>query len=142
MAYATIADLIQRYGEDELIQRSDRRAGRIRDDVVINQALADASAEIDSYLASRYSLPLSGVPDVLVRLCCDVARYRLWADKVTEIVRTRYEDAVRQLKDIARGQATLGIAPEHTPLPPSVGVLGRSARRVFGNGVGNLLAGR
>ncbi|MBF0096277.1 MAG: DUF1320 domain-containing protein [Magnetococcales bacterium] len=132
--YATVTDMIQRFGEKEMIQRSDRQMGRVLDAAVINQALADASAEIDSYLATRYALPLAERSDVLARICCDIARYQLWAGDTVEAVRTRYEDAVRLLKDIGRGVAALGIAPAHQPAPIASGVSAWSAPRQFGVG--------
>jgi predicted phage terminase large subunit-like protein len=46
--------------------------------VRVDQALADAAAEIDSYLAARFAVPVAPVPGVLIRLACDIAIYRLF----------------------------------------------------------------
>jgi phage gp36-like protein len=109
MPYATQADLEARFGADELTQLTDRVGAGVPDAAIVARALADADAEIDGYLASRYALPLATVPPVLVRIACDIARYRLWEDRASEEVRRRYEDARRMLESIARGQVSLGL---------------------------------
>jgi len=109
MAYATLADLVSRHGEDELAQLTDRVGAGVPDATIVERALTDADAEIDGYLASRYAMPLAIVPPVLARIACDIARYRLWADRASEEVRRRYEDARRVLESIARGQVSLGL---------------------------------
>ena len=104
MTYATQADLIDRFGETELAQRTNRVDGLTIDTVVLARALADADAEIDSYLAVRYTLPLASTPVLLVRMAGDIARYRLYDDGVPDTVRQRYEDAVSLLKRMASGE--------------------------------------
>lgn len=107
MTYATLPEMVTRFGEPELVQRTDRVDGVAIDTVVLGNALADADAEIDSYLAGRYTLPLASTPVVLVRLAADIARYRLYDDGVPETVRQRYEDAVSLLKRFASGDVQL-----------------------------------
>lgn len=114
MAYASVADLIARYGEEELIQRTDRVGAGVVDAAVAGQALDDAAAEMDGYLASRYRLPLPTAPAMLARVNCAIARYRLWEDLASERVRQDYEDAVRFLTAIARGTVSLGL-PDTLP---------------------------
>lgn len=107
MTYASQADLVDRFGEPELAQRTDRVNGTVIDTVVLARALADADAEIDSYLATRYTLPLASTPVVITRLACDMTRYRLYDDGVPETVRVRYQDAVSLLKRLASGEVQL-----------------------------------
>ncbi len=109
MSYATQADLEERYGTDELTQLTDRTGAGGPDAAIVARALADADAEIDGYLASRYSLPLDTIPPMLARIACDIARYRLWEDRASEEVRRRYEDARRLLESIAAGRVSLGL---------------------------------
>jgi len=116
MPYATQADLEARFGVDELIQLTDRAGTGVPDAAIVARALSDAAAEIDSYLASRYALPLSPVPAVLARIACDIARYRLWEDRASDEVRRRYEDARRLLESIAKGTVSLGL-PEENAAP-------------------------
>lgn len=133
MTYATQSDLVERFGFDELAQRTNREDGLTIDTVVLGRALLDADAEIDGYLATRYTLPLVSTPTVLVRLAADLARYQLCADKVPDSVRQRYVDAVVVLKRLASGEVQLaGI----TAIPAAGGsgnaVAARTPARVFG----------
>jgi phage gp36-like protein len=114
MAYATVADLVARYGEEEIKQRTDRLGAGAIDAAVAQQALDDAAAEIDSYLASRYTLPLPTAPAILSRLNCTIARYRLWEDLASDRVRQDYDDAMRFLTALARGTVSLGL-PDTLP---------------------------
>jgi len=117
MAYATESDLIERYGAAELLAVADRDGNGSADSGMMERALDDASAEIDVYLAGRYALPLAHVPTVLVRIACDIARYRLWADRASDEVRRRYEDALRLLERIASGEVVLMQPGPDAPLP-------------------------
>lgn len=115
MPYATPADLDTRFGAAELLQLADRDGDGIADAGVIAGALAEADAEIDAYLAVKYPLPLATVPPILVRLACDIARYRLWADRASEEVRKRYEDARHILGLLAAGRVSLGVPEAAAP---------------------------
>lgn len=109
MTYATQQDLIDRFAQTELIQITDRANIGVIDATVLGQALADADAEIESYLVGRYALPLASVPPILTRIACDIARYHLYDDRVTEQVRLRYEDVRKLLDSIATGKVQLGL---------------------------------
>jgi phage gp36-like protein len=115
MAYATLSDLETRYGSDPIWQLADRDDDGTLDAGVVESALADATHEINGYLAVRNSLPLATVPEMLVRLCADIARYRLWGDRATENIRQGYEDARDALRQLASGAAKLLIAEEPAP---------------------------
>lgn len=118
MSYCTQANFEDRFGEQELIQLTDRAIPPLGvvDTTVLAGALADADAEIDAYLSGRYSLPLDPVPSVLIRIAADIARYRLYDDRATEEVRNRYTDALKFLMSIAKGEIALGANP-----PPAAG---------------------
>lgn len=130
MTYATVTDLIDRYGEQELIQLTDRNGAGPYDATVVARALADADSEIDGYLAARYTLPLATTPAAITRVACDLARYRLFGDHMTEVVRTRYEDAVRLLQGVAKGSVTLGLPATTQPAVES-GAEIQSGGRIF-----------
>lgn len=108
MSYATQQNLVDRFGELELIQLTNREGGETIDADVVSEALADADELVDSYIANRASLPLADVPPRLVRVAGDIARYFLYADAPTEQVRTAYKDALAWLREVAQGRATLG----------------------------------
>ena len=112
MSYATQQDLIDRFGEAELIELTDRAdpATGVIDATVVAGALNDADELINSYISKRYDLPLSPIPARLVRLASEIARYFLYEDAVTERVKQAYDDAVAFLKDLATGKAALDAA--------------------------------
>lgn len=110
--YASVDDFVQRVGEKQTIDLTDRDFLNEVNEEVLNQALVDSSSQIDGYLVSHYQLPLAKVPANLVRICCDLARYRLCGMSdvtITDDVRERYEDAVAELKLLAKGITALGI---------------------------------
>ena len=118
-AYATQQNIIDTYGNDVLVVAADRDGDGNADAGVVDEALNQATAEMDSYIAVKYELPLPSVPAVLVPQCVDIALYRLSLDAnaMTEEIRQRYEDAVAWLKAIAAGKASLGLPDA----PPSSG---------------------
>ncbi len=112
--YCTTQDLIDRFGQDELIRLTAEADsfGEFPDQinqVQVDRALSDAGATIDSYLAARYPLPLSQVPPVLNRYACDLSRYFLHDRNPLEEVTNRYKDAIRYLEKVAAGSISLGI---------------------------------
>ena len=115
MAYAALETLIKQYGLDAVLLVADRDQDGDIDADVVEKALADATAEIDTYVGAKHRLPLPSVPPVLERLCCDIALYRMSAEggNATEEKRKRYEDAVSLLNRIADGRVSLGM-----PTPP------------------------
>lgn len=131
MTYATQQDLIDRFGTQELARLTDPAAGATINTTLVDRALADADAEIDTRLAQRYTAPLSPVPTVVVRLAADIARYFLWGERVTEQVRTRYKDATSLLDRIGAGHAKLAGAELLTPAPDAVAVSVLAPARQF-----------
>jgi phage gp36-like protein len=107
-AYATQADIATLYGANALVVADHNRDG-IVDSAAVTRALTSASDEIDTYLAARYTLPLTEVPGFLKTLAVDIALYRLAlsADVLSDEHRKRYEDALGHLKRIAKGEAAL-----------------------------------
>jgi len=124
MSYATPNDLIARYPNRDLVQLSNEDPAQTAvNEAVLQQALNDASAEIDGYLEGRFALPLGDPPAVLARIACDIAIYRLQSLRPLHDLadaRTRYEDAAELLVRVARGELTLGLATDNVE-PPQAG---------------------
>ena len=120
MSYAVAQDLIDHSSAIELAQLTDKVNGLVIDSALVDKALADVDAEIDGYLAGKYDLPLPIVPDLLKRIACDLARYRLHADGAPPHVRQAFEDRRRDLEALASGKRSLG-------LPATVAVTGSAA---------------
>lgn len=121
MTYATQANMITRFGEEEVIALTDRANLGAVDEAVLAGALVEADAEIDPYLAPRHKLPLASVPKILTGFACDIARYRLCGAGVTETeeIRNRYKDAVKFLEAVAAGRIGLGRDAANNVAPPA-----------------------
>ena len=128
MPYATLDDLVARFGAEEIEQLTDREGRREIEGVPVDAALADADALIESYLASRYAVPVSPVPVLVRRLACDVARFFLHGNAATEAVRTAYADAVKMLEGLAAGSPVL---PGATPAPTGANPAADTGRVVY-----------
>ncbi len=108
----TLDDLIDRFGEMELATLSDRENRTTIDEQVINRAINDAVAEVNSYLSAT-PMMVGGVyqgqvPKALTVKACDIARYYLYDDGVTEIVKERYHGAIDYLKLVVKNPSMLG----------------------------------
>ncbi|MCX7204745.1 MAG: DUF1320 family protein [Proteobacteria bacterium] len=136
--YASQADMLDRFGEREVISLTDRSYSGVIDATVLNRAIVNASTEIDAYLASRYTIPLQPVPSLLVGITCDITRYRLCGAGVatTDEIRDRYQDAIKLLKEVNKGLLTLGGMPNGGGIAPvsSNTIQIVSAGTVFGRG--------
>ena len=123
MAYHEQADLVPRViSSVEFVQLvQDDGADEVSEDgVALYEAeRADADALIDSYLGTRYELPLAEVPALVRRLSVRLTRYNLYARRypegVPEGIRTDFGDAMKLLDRIASGDVTLGIQPAASP---------------------------
>lgn len=111
MAYCTQSDLLEQISSDELIQLTDDADAGAIDTDVIDRAIADADAEINSYCGTKYDVPFTTVPVMVRKLSVDITVYNLYARRrgAPEDRKDRYDDAIRFLKDIARGIGTLGV---------------------------------
>ena len=76
-------------------------------------ALEGASGTADGYLRAKFKLPLTAVTTDLTRAVCQVAAYDLLSvrgfnpEQGSDInVRSRYEDAIRWLEQVAKGTVT------------------------------------
>ncbi|RLL31755.1 DUF1320 domain-containing protein [Acinetobacter cumulans] len=141
--YATRNDLEARFGEGELQQLEAMQTA----DNSIEEALQDASEEIDSYIAVRYVLPIPNTPSTLKRIACNIARYRLYFQQPTEEIENRYKAEIDFLKRVADGKATLNILnpqnevteekPARSPTTLPIGSTYRGG--VFGDDVLNMM---
>lgn len=161
MSYASAADLLERFGAEEIAQRADRSIPRLVTGAMlataaaggdlsgytapeqaaslaalslVNGALADADSEIDGYVATRYRVPLDPVPSVIRRLACDLARHHLYDDQATEVIQKRRDAAVAVLRDLAAGKVSLGTTAGGATAQPARGGLVEmvAPARVFG----------
>lgn len=107
--YATKSDLVVRFGGE-----LEQLLMMLPSVTAVEDAIQDATEEINGHIGGRYSLPLPNVPSNLKRMACDIARYRLYFQQPTEEVRKRYEDAISFLKRVAENKAHLQIQSEES----------------------------
>ena len=123
--------MIDRFGEQELIELTDRANTGAINATVLTQALIDADAEINAYLASRYTLPLASVPPTLAKCAAEIARYQLYDTRASEQVKARYDDAIKFFKLLASGSVSLGLDPVNQPVADVGSVQVKAGTRVF-----------
>ena len=114
MAYASVDDMIQRFGEREMVQLStpagQDMAGVVSD--VVCRALDDASAHADSYLRMKYRTPLDVPPPEVTLHVCHLARYFLAAGNdrtASEDMKYRRDEANAWLREIRDGKVKLDL---------------------------------
>jgi phage gp36-like protein len=124
-AYATKDDVIARY-EQEVVDRIcwDKTSDSADYDR-LDRALEDASAETDSYVSTRFPVPVNPTPLILRNINIDLGLYScaLTADKLFAELERRADNWRKHLVLIARGQAGLGVREDQSPtdLAPAEG---------------------
>ncbi|MEY2862838.1 MAG: hypothetical protein RLY58_545 [Pseudomonadota bacterium] len=113
--YATLERMVARFGEHEIIALTDSQppyTGQINTEKLA-PALDMANSEVDGYLMSRYSVPVSAAPAFLLGLACDLARYHaaVGLSRQTERDEVRYKAAIKSLENIAAGKLSIGVTP-------------------------------
>ncbi len=104
---------------------------------IIDAAIGDADAEIDGYLAKRYTLPLSPAPKVVNKFSKDIAVYNLFSrigidessDQKTYL--NRYNSAIKFLTLVAEGKVSLGAESDDPAAAAATGFSVTSNPRLF-----------
>ena len=102
----TKKDMVERFGEAELAMLTDHKNRTVIDDTVLDLAMNDASVEAQSYLKGA-GIIIVNPQKALILKVCDIARYYLYENAMTEIVRERYNNAVAWLKAVQKNPAML-----------------------------------
>lgn len=110
--YNTKDDILGELSEETLIQLTDDDNLGVVDDVKVAQALTASAAMIDGYCGKLYQVPFAVCPDFIKALDLDITVYNLFSrrENVPENRKTRRDNAVKNLEQIAKGLVTLGIA--------------------------------
>lgn len=126
--YGSVATLLEHFGRDELLQLAPARGDdpeqeEALDESLLLRALRRASREADSYLATRYKVPLTPAtgedgaplwPEPLTGFVADMAHYHLCGGNARddEGIMRRYQEALDWLKAVAKGLADLPPPPD------------------------------
>lgn len=110
--YCTADEMIELFGLSEMIQISnlDTPAAQFPDEDRINMAIKQASADIDRYLTSQLTYPITSemTLHILNGICLDITRYNLESrGEVRPDVKVRYDAAIAWLTQVAKGEINL-----------------------------------
>jgi phage gp36-like protein len=115
MAYCDSYDILQVLPEVEIIQLTDDSNTAINYDV-LNAAISFADTTINSYLRSRYTLPLSEIPELIKVFAIDLTIYRLHSRRMIrempESILNSYKTVITELGKIQKGIVSLGLESE------------------------------
>lgn len=119
--FATVEAMKSKFGEKELIELTDNEAP-YQDEInldKLNAALSEANSEIEGYLAARYALPLQLVPPFLESIACHMTRFHAMTGAMSDNdpIKTRYDNAIKTLKEISKGLIALGGTPTGEAAP-------------------------
>lgn len=159
MSYATPADLLERYEADLVAQRAAPEGLRVTGDMLnaavyendtstyspeevaaieaaierMQNALADATEFVNGFVSDRYSVPLSPLPQMIVRITCSIARFYLWGDEAVKdsVMERDYKQAEKTLQSIRSGQITIGSNAAPAPAADSQGGEVFGPERIF-----------
>lgn len=131
MTYASAQDMSDRFGDASLILLTDRVNGAAIDTQVLAKALADADAQINSYISTRYTIPVTPTPAALIPVACNLAYYSLYPTGAPEAVKTNRDEAIALLRDVSTGRAGLGLGGPAATTSPSAGIQVATGDRVM-----------
>lgn len=137
MTIATLPYLVDRFGSRLLLQLADRdNTGQI-DEGVVEAALQEADGEIVGLLNGVVAIDAANPPIVLKAKAADIALYKLYSTSAPEDVRTRYEDALKFLRAVAKKEASLdgGAAAPTVTTQPLQAAASETPPRLFKRGL-------
>ena len=110
MPYASVTQLKAVIPDADLALLTDFADAATPSDARLEQALDDATSEINTYIAKAVTLPLADPPHILTVICRDLAMHRLYVNlgHDTEVFANLRRDAISTLKSIARGETSIG----------------------------------
>jgi phage gp36-like protein len=117
VAYCTLEDMEKALPSQAVTQLTDDEGDGTRVQERVDEAIAKADGEIDTYLGGRYAVPLSSVPEIVRSCSVDISVYHLYKRKVEEVPPTRddaYRNALRVLREIRDGKMKLPVAEADT----------------------------
>lgn len=112
MTYCTLANLTDHFGQQMLIDLTDRAAVPTNAVVtaVVDRALTDTDALIDGYIKVRYTLPMAETPAIITDLAQQISIYKLHVSVVSDKIKSDYVDALKRLAQISNGTIRLDVA--------------------------------
>ena len=131
MALITKNDLSLKYGEQELINRTDNDNIGAVDDDILAEHIKNAESIINGYLKGRYAVPLSSdnAPQMVKGIACTLTRKNYYdKDGAPDHVESDYKGAIKLLQDISSGKIVLDVKQNVASTNPSGSVKARAAK--------------
>ncbi len=143
MAYCTVNEVLDMLKDDminviigdDYIEDKEERLQAVTP--IAEQAIEDACAEVDGYLAKRYDVPFAKTPFVINKFAKDIALYNMVSRKgIDEGDRektylTRYNSAISFLTKVAQGVIDIGLSINQTEKSAQNGFSMKSSERLF-----------
>lgn len=120
---------------DEYIEDAGEREAKIAK--LCEDAISDACAEIDGYLAKRYSVPFTKTPQVINKFAKDISVYNLVSrtgideSEREKTILNRYNAAINFLLAVAKGTIDIGVEERGGSNEAANGFKMKSSGRVF-----------
>jgi phage gp36-like protein len=104
-------------GLERLTQLTDYDRDGDEDTGVVDAAIGDAEALVDSYARKVFAVPFSPVPPIIKTVSTKIAIYflRERRDAITDANRLDHEDRLQWLANLAKGAVDPGIEPAPGP---------------------------
>ena len=135
MSYCTIEDIKGQIPENILLVYTDDNGSGVVDEDKVAKAISSAEAEINSYVQTRYPVPVNPVPDILNKLAVDISIYNIVSRRGFDeqsgdkIFAERYKAAVKFLENVAKGVVLL--SPKASEAKPEQGTSFQNPPRLF-----------
>lgn len=135
----TVEEFVSRVGVEECLQIAGAGPRDMREiDAARVAAEIDAAGGlIAGYVLARYPAAIDAPPDMLKGFAADIARWRLRGrggpqSAMAEVVKQRYDEAIRALRDIAAGKLSIDLgAPGAGPADASAAGANTAFRSSF-----------
>lgn len=113
--YCTLADIEAEMTAATLAQATDDTAGKVIIAAIVQEKIAESSADIDDYLRERYALPVSSTETETLRtlkaFCITLTTFKLYdrrlRTKMPEALIKARDMVMRELEKIQNGKRTL-----------------------------------
>ena len=117
MSYCTLSNILNSISEEQLAKLTNDVDDTV-DVNVINEKIAAADSEIDSYLRKHYSVPLATAPDIIRDASVVISLFKTYSRRpnigMPDTVKDNYEKVIAWLKLVAKKEVMLPIEPQPT----------------------------
>lgn len=111
MPYCAQADIEKRISQADIIALTDDTGTKAVNTTNLGEAITRADNRINGALRGKFAVPLTTVPGMITEIAVDLVVYHLYTRRPSiefpVVIKDRYNDALRQLSEIADGTLQL-----------------------------------